>query len=440
MRLWQRPGSMPASRYLLLEDPTEAPREQLTGAELRANFWWMSLWFAVAHGCVTAPLILATTVLRVDVASLGNGVLYTMTILASLFVAAPMVDTLGPKASLLNSVLLYCVYAGGFATALFFKDLQSVTWMAFVAGSVCGGLAAGVLWTAQGSYFAISSSLLATAEGTTREAATSSLAGMFASMFLTFEVGSKLFYSGMQQLNVEAWAISLAYVALGLLSWAMMSSVRSLSSKRMVVDPFAKVWAVTSLWSDPTIWLLAPTNLAFGFSAAFMNGFVNSRFTSAELGPSAVGVLAATTAATAALLARPFATLSRLRGKGPVVTFGAACFLGVPLCLFLSGCCRGWGWWLMSLYILQGMGRAVYESTNRAVFSDFFADTEVEAAFANCMLQASLSFAVSFFLQTSLAGPTLAAAVFVLALLAPLGYAAARALQRRRKQRAAQDA
>jgi len=41
----------------------------------------------------------------------------------------------------------------------------------------------------------------------------------------------------------------------------------------------------------------------------------------------------------------------------------------------------------MVFYILQGMGRGVYESTNKGIFADFFPGEKSVGAFANCMMQ-----------------------------------------------------
>jgi len=408
----------------------------LQAGQLQANFWLFSVCFAINHGTVTTPLVVATSLLGKDVASDGNGILYIFTLLSALFVAAPLTSKVGLKGSVLLSLLLYCVYVGGFTLAALFADVEALTWFFFLSGSICGGLAAGVLWTAQGGYFATTATLLARARGETREAVTGDLSGKFAFVYLIFEVGSKLAFSALQQLKVSVWIIGLIYLVVAALATLGMSRVYQLSSQSPAVSILAKLGAVTSLWSDPLIWLLAPTNLTFGFCAAFMNGYVNANFAKKELGADVVGYLAAITAATAAVLARVYGPLSAKTGKGCVICFGALCFLCIPLCLFLLNCCGGWGWWLIALYLLQGSGRAVYESTNRAMFSDFFSGAKTEGAFGNCMFQSSLSFAISFFLQTVLSSDTLAAIVLVLAISTPLSYISALALQSRRDRKA----
>jgi len=201
----------------------------------------------------------------------------------------------------------------------------------------------------------------------------------------------------------------------------------------------AKVKAAVVTWKDPAIFLLSGTNVTFGFAAAFMNGYVNANYTSKQLGSFAVAMLAAFTALTAAVLSRLFGPLSVAIGKGPLVVLGAACFACIPLCTFVLGCCDGWGWWLIVLYVFQGTGRAVYESTNKGVFSDFFPQpADSVGAFANVMLQTTMSFALCFFLSDNLSGRTPGYIVTALAVLTPLGYLAA--VQLRRSQRLREDA
>merc|ERR1712194_298975 len=80
--------------------------------------------------------------------------------------------------------------------------------------------------------------------------------------------------------------------------------------------------------------------------------------------------------------------------------------------------------WLNSKvpYVLQGCGRAVYESTNRGIFADFFPGEKANGAFANQMLQSTLSFTLCFFFSAALPIPVLAAIIFALAGIAFPAY------------------
>mmetsp|Transcript_80996 Transcript_80996/g.153633 ORF Transcript_80996/g.153633 Transcript_80996/m.153633 type:complete len:437 (+) Transcript_80996:61-1371(+) len=408
----------------------------LSEDQLRFNFRWMGVAFALNHGVVTTPKAVATSLLDRDVADIGNALIWLATLLSSLLLGAPIVGAIGAKRGILLGMSLYCVYVGGFTLAALFEDVESLTWLFFVGGCIAGGLAAGVLWTAQGGYFAATATLLASATGQSREAMTASLGGTFAFVYLVCEVVAKMLFSGLQELGLCTWHIGLCYTCIGALAFVMMTRAERLfvPSQSAPVRPMAKVLAAASLWSDPIIWLLSPTNLTFGFSAAFMNGYVNGSFTKQELGAKSVSFLAAISALSAAVFTRGFAPLSQIIGKGLVICIGAVCFLCIPLSLFAFNCCHGWGWSLSLLYMLQGAGRAVYESTNRAMFSDFFDGSKTEGAFANCILQSSLSFSICFFLQTSLSPKALEAIVLVLAALTPVSVVLARWLQRSREK------
>ena len=71
-----------------------------------------------------------------------------------------------------------------------------------------------------------------------------------------------------------------------------------------------------------------------------------------------------------AIVATVFASLYGMT-KNSLIPLAAASalFLIMPI-LGISGILHGW--WLLVLYIMQGMGRAVYESTNKAVFAEFY--------------------------------------------------------------------
>merc|ERR1719261_913055 len=101
---------------------------------------------------------------------------------------------------------------------------------------------------------------------------------------------------------------------------------------------FAKALAAVELMPDVRVWLLSFTNLTFGFSAAFMNGYVNEHYVkeSTVFSETAIGFLSAITATTAGFSAPVFARLSQRFGKGWVVFLGALCFMTIPLCVILG--------------------------------------------------------------------------------------------------------
>mmetsp|Transcript_38456 Transcript_38456/g.101697 ORF Transcript_38456/g.101697 Transcript_38456/m.101697 type:complete len:459 (-) Transcript_38456:295-1671(-) len=410
-------------------------------AALRHNWIWFATMFAINHGVVTTPLVIATSVLDESVGYMGNALLNVFTVASTLTFAAPLVSVVGLKGGVLFGMAFLCVYAGLFAVAAFCKGHVTLQMIAFCLGSSCGGMAAGVLWTSQGAYFSRTVDLLSAQEPDAgRPALSAKLAGTFAVLYLSFEVAAKLLWALLDKLGAPNMLIAVLFTAIGVAALVGQTWARDIGSAEPAAHWSAKLKATVATWKDPAIFLLSGTNLTFGFAAAFMNGYVNANYTSKQLGSFAVAMLAAFTALTAACLSRLFGPLGARVGKGPMVVLGAACFLCIPLCTFLLGCCDDWGWGLIVLYALQGAGRAVFESTNKGVFADFFPKpADSVGAFANVMLQTTMSFALCFFLSDHLQGRTLGYIVTVLALLTPLGYAAAVRLQLRQAERPSED-
>merc|ERR1712071_641150 len=86
--------------------------------------------------------------------------------------------------------------------------------------------------------------------------------------------------------------------------------------------------------------------------------------------------------------------------KLPIVLLGSVCFFCIAMLSFATfpdgegpG---GWGWGIVVFYIFQGMGRGVYESTNKGIFADFFPGEKSVGAFANCMMQNTLASTIGY--------------------------------------------
>ena len=85
-------------------------------------------------------------------------------------------------------------------------------------------------------------------------------------------------------------------------------------------------------------------------------------------------------------------------GKGPVLLLGAVCF---ALLGGLSKCSDAakWHWGVLVFYVCMGVGRAVYESTNKAIFADFFPDPDKSpGVFANVFVFSNGASATAFIL------------------------------------------
>ena len=134
----------------------------------------------------------------------------------------------------------------------------------------------------------------------------------------------------------------------------------------------AKAAASAALWcKHPKVLLLNPIQIAFGCCAALLGYEVSGVAIGAAFGTNAVqvvGLMSAATAATAALLQLPFAFVARRVGKPPLMLLGLSAFVALAS-ICLAATTEQLGTWalIVPCYLLQGIGRASYEGTNRAV-------------------------------------------------------------------------
>merc|ERR1719499_616487 len=97
-------------------------------------------------------------------------------------------------------------------------------------------------------------------------------------------------------------------------------------------------------------------------------------------------------------MSNPYAWIQRYTGKAFFMEIGCASFFAigmvswlVPLDVLKAG---KWGT-LLGIYLTMGNGRAVFESTNKAVFADFFPETQA-GAFAFLGVTSGLSGCAGF--------------------------------------------
>mmetsp|Transcript_41478 Transcript_41478/g.58367 ORF Transcript_41478/g.58367 Transcript_41478/m.58367 type:complete len:226 (+) Transcript_41478:1-678(+) len=145
--------------------------------------------------------------------------------------------------------------------------------------------------------------------------------------------------------------------------------------------------------------------MVFGFSGAFLNSFVSGEVIRVALNDESsktVGLFVSWTAFVAAIVSLIFGKYTHDYGKGPVMIFGNFMFLGVALPFILFPDLKSWTWYsLLLVYACQGIGRATFESTMKAVFADMF-PYEKEGAFANIILQDGLSGSIGYLLTFQL--------------------------------------
>jgi len=406
--------------------------QELSGAKTRKNVWLrnfigMAICFSINHGCVTSVLALASSDFDEDLAAISSALLYGTYTTSALFAAVPLVLSLGAKRSLSFGLWLYCFYLVPFAIILLFPQIsKSVTTVLVIVGSTTGGFGAGWLWTAQGKYFASAAAEYAQFTGKPKEDINGYFGGIFSTIYVGCEVFMKLFSSvvrdnwsvGGKQFVFTFYATAAIIAATGMLFVRRLPQTKS-NETSSTSELCCKKWKdINIVATDLKIWLLGPLNFAFGFTASYIAWYLNGKVGSVSVGDSNVGYLVAIIPGYAALAGIPYHYLGKVLGKGVMMFLGCLSYItigivgyAVPKQTLING---NWGA-LIVLYIIAGNGRAVFESTNRAVFSDFFPKTSA-GAFALLACQSGLAGTVGFvvFIKSINISPLAAAEILVI--------------------------
>ena len=228
---------------LLVDDRPLAPRA------IHRNFLFMTICFAVNHGCVISVLNLSVVLLGTEPGAFQTGSLYVTYAASALLFATPLLDALGSRRALVYASATYCVYVASVPLAMVVRAPWGLYVISCVGGAV-GGVAAGFLWAAQGAYFSASAQLYAAAvaadggsvapsaspPAAAVEGATSSLAAWFGAVFLACEVALKLLpllLSAIPALNGEV-VVGGVYSILAIAAAVLMARV---AVQRAETDP-----------------------------------------------------------------------------------------------------------------------------------------------------------------------------------------------------------
>ena len=177
---------------------------------------------------------------------------------------------------------------------------------------------------------------------------------------------------------------------------------------------------------DRRMVLLVPFQILFGAMSALLIVYVNGNIVKTDIGTDAIGYFTAILAGTAALCSPALASFhskrsSMLAGCGAFAA-EAVLLLSLPSSLLTS---HSWAI-LTPLYTLHGVGRAVFESANKAVIADHFGDTgDSEAAFANVIVFSGASSALGLFVFPTLSATVMLALCIALATIAAAGIVVA---------------
>lgn len=378
----------------------------------------MSMVFALCQAMVTTPIGFATSMLDAEVGAIGTGILDLAAAIAALVLGAPLVEALGPRRGLILAETFSTTYAVLFAASMLVPSGGPAQWALYVVGSVAAGLGAGILWTAQGVFLSVSIARVSELSGKESSVVSADLAGLFGSTLLLGEFGAKTLASLLQGRFLQ-WELFEPVMSLRTMFgfFALLAAAMTCLQTRCVEPPMAiqaqglkkagacdKLRKAFDIWPLPGIWLLGVMNVLFGFCAAYMNGYVNGVLVaqSPSFGTGSLGSLTAVTCLVGVAASKLLAKGSVAYGKGAVMALGAMAFFLIPTLLLLAqpSPSNGFlGGGLVVCFILQGLGRGVYESTNKGILADYFPESLSAGVFANQRMQNSMGFFGSFLLQ-----------------------------------------
>ena len=391
---------------------------------LLQNFTRFVLFFCTTHATVDSILAFSSAELGLVLGSRGSFVLYLLYTLSALLLAKPAVARLGAKNGVLFGLIAMMCYVGSFFFALNSTNsaAREVVWL---LGAALGGIGAGVLWTAEGTYFSLNAKAYARAvvartpdagagviagtgaqplgmssssseavdeEEKAISASLYTFASIFAAGYLLLETIFKLFatatYMADNTKSGNAWkrvvfgiytlagAVAVVLFAIRVQPFTSSEDKKSSGNGGMDVEEIKRdvIGVIQAIYSDHKLQLLLPYQICFGFSSSMVNTFIVAQVISTYIGDGYVGFLSALTTMTAVALSYPFTLVTNryYRGKYWVMLMGAAAFLLSGLALMLPTTTLG-SWPLLIFYfIVYGFGRGAWENTNKAVVADYF--------------------------------------------------------------------
>lgn len=160
------------------------------------NFHTMSLAFSLNHAIVVTCLAFTSTLLGDSLGSTALGVMYVCFAVSAFLAANVVVLGVGSKDALVFGMIGYMVQTGGFFLSLVLKMASIyLAWPVTVVSYAIGGIAAGIVWTAQGRLYRLHAKLYAERANVELSFVNTHFASLFTSYFLGFETIIKIFAS-----------------------------------------------------------------------------------------------------------------------------------------------------------------------------------------------------------------------------------------------------
>mmetsp|Transcript_2925 Transcript_2925/g.5896 ORF Transcript_2925/g.5896 Transcript_2925/m.5896 type:complete len:441 (-) Transcript_2925:327-1649(-) len=356
-----------------------------------------------------------------------------------LLLSAPITEYMGSVKSLVVSQITMTIYLASYCIGSVgtVAETSNVQWTVVMLGSAVGGFSSGLGWTAQGVYFSLAAAQHAEEADTTVQAANDLFAGYWASIYFGGQCALYIIASLLFEFTEFSytWCFLALTVGSTLATACMYAFAEPPKQEGSVHYDSALEQAVATLkisFLDPVAVCLQPTNVAYGFTLVFVQVVVSSKVVDAHLGTSAVGFVGAIQAGVVMLLSVPLAKFATSYGKVSALGVGsfADCFMSGAFLFYNTREMGHWNdvWWLFALY---GVARTSFESTNKAVFADFFTGRDRAPAFASLNFVRSFAAALLALTVSDASVVSLATCCLVMGALMVPGYFAAKILKER---------
>jgi hypothetical protein len=238
--------------------------------------------------------------------------------------------------------------------------------------STIGGLSGGLLWTAQGKYFATNAFLYADAADRPVEEVNAEFAGIFAAIYLGVEMVTGIIASGVyfglsDNANTVVFSI---YSMLSIFSMLSMLFISNLDEYGLwefdVEDVLANATStIRLLREDVRLLQMVPYQITFGLVSTFVPYYIYGTVVSDSdnLGEEYVGILSALAVFAGAAVALPAAEMATRHGKHGMMIFGGLCMAMVGMVLYFVKDRALSRWRVIIPYLLiYGTGRGIWVS------------------------------------------------------------------------------
>jgi len=389
--------------------------------DVESNFWAFSLLLGINHAAATIPLIFATSRITGSCGQATQGVFNITCLFFALFVSPYVSIVFRARATLIMSFLLFSLDVGIlFPLASVQEEGSALQWILGLLYGFSGGAAGGILWTAWGKYMSDSCAILAenSAEGVDNSKWFEKLSSVFGAIYLFSEFTARLGSWAILQWYKDV-PLFIYYGIVAFITSALMFCVQDIHRTAAPSRVTEKLTLAVKLWPDVRIWLIGMLSIAFGFSAALMNGSINGQVKT-DIGEQYVGLMCAATTlmATGMSLALRLLTPVMRNVNLTGIILGSVSFLVIAIIVLGTlftphSVAQKMQFSIVILYTFQGIGRGAYESVNKAVYGKMYPHNSV-GAYANQMMQTTMAFSICFFLQAAGAASVLPLSIIII--------------------------